>query len=470
MSNIVKRSAYLRVPVGAVNLPQLQKALTIVDRGMLAQMEAGLHDHALEPPNPYLLEYRHAEGDDVIYVPRRTKLPKDLVFEDDLPAWDKKYKFTSKVTPRPHQVPVFDSFVRDCKIIEGILALNVGRGKTVLALHALSKLNTAAVLVVTPNGSIMAQWRARALEFLDISEDDIGQIGDGVMDVAGKKLVIGIIDSVAGSRLPQSVYDLFETIIIDEAHRISTREGRQLFWRFPGRRLALSATWERRDGLHKLLELHVGPVLHEDSGVDLPIKGVYMYETGLRVRDPSHMLIAKGAGMTPKDRLKIGFNSTGVFRELAKRKDRNDFILTKIHAAAAKGRSILALGGSLSQLKYIHDNARIERKCLITGAVDMDDRVEMMQGCQLVVATDKLASMGLDLPALDTLILMFPQQPHQCFGRIQRAFEGKQPPVVVCFTDRANPSAAHRAVKFVKQVEALGYPVFNVAKEAASAA
>lgn len=465
MSYIVKRSAYLTVPVAAVNLPQLQKQLTVIDKGLLAQIEAGLHDHQDTPPDPYLLEYRHQPGDEDILVPRRCKLPKDLVIEDDLPEWSRKVEFRSKVTPRPHQVPVFDSFVKDGRIIEGILALNVGRGKTVLALHALSKLNTAAVLVVTPNGSIMAQWRARALEFLDITEDDIGQIGDGVMDVAGKKLVIGIIDSVAGGKLPSSVYNLFETVIIDEAHRISTREGRQLFWRFPGRRLALSATWERRDGLHRLLELHVGPVLHGDSGVDMPIKGVYLYETGTRVKDYGHVLVAKGSEMTYKDKMKLGYTWTAVKHALSKHEGRNKFILEKVHAAIAKGRTVLLLAPSVAQLTWFHAHAKVERKTIITGDVPMDERVERMQGMQLIVATDALASMGLDYQPLDCLFLVVPLDPQQAFGRVQRAFDGKKAPIVVVFVDKHNPSAAARVPKFINKVEQLGYPVFTVAAE-----
>lgn len=461
--------ASLFVPEALVN-NRLKKQLTLLNTGVAAANEAGINGPPESQPTPYVLEWREA-GDGAVWAPRKTKLPTGTELgEAELPAWGRKFKFESRITLRPHQAPAFEALVdpEARKLREGVLSLNVGFGKTALLLHALSAIETGPVLVVVPDGSLLTQWKTRAEEQLSFIEGGIGQIGDGVLDVAGRGLVIGIVDSVSSPKLPQSVCNLFEHVILDESHSLCTPEGSQLFWRFPGRRVALSATWKRRDGMHKLAELHVGKVLYESMRVDMPIKQVTLVETDTVVRDFARVILSKPEGsLTRQDYMKIGFLWTGVKRALAAKKERNDLIVSYLEKALTAGRTVLFLAPSVPQLRYIYSkvNASDDEKCLITGKdAAIAERHELMQGKRLVVATEPLAKQGIDYPALDCLVLSNPLDPQQAFGRVQRGLDGKKEPVVVCFTDMQNPSAARQAVRFCANVEKLGYPVKKLSK------
>jgi superfamily II DNA or RNA helicase len=67
---------------------------------------------------------------------------------------------------------------------------------------------------------------------------------------------------------------------------------------------------------------------------------------------------------------------------------------------------------------------------------------------QVIFATSQYASEGLDIPALDTLVLASPMSDvEQAVGRIQRPFDGKKDPIVVDVRDDSIPMFEAQARK-----------------------
>jgi superfamily II DNA or RNA helicase len=65
---------------------------------------------------------------------------------------------------------------------------------------------------------------------------------------------------------------------------------------------------------------------------------------------------------------------------------------------------------------------------------------EIAAKARVILATSQFASEGLDIPALDTLVLGTPMSDvEQAVGRILRPFEGKKPPIVVDIRDDRVP-------------------------------
>lgn len=69
----------------------------------------------------------------------------------------------------------------------GILCANTGFGKTVLAISIIAELNVSTIILVH-RANLLEQWINRLITFLNISKEDIGQIG------SGKNSPNGIID------------------------------------------------------------------------------------------------------------------------------------------------------------------------------------------------------------------------------------------------------------------------------------
>ena len=128
-------------------------------------------------------------------------------------------------------------------------------GKTVLALYCISeRAQPSAVIVHTKE--LLYQWKQRALDFLDIREQDIGLVGDGKKQF-DRSLTICVVNSLykcAGQMKKRTGH-----LIVDECHRIPSRSFTAAVKAFDCKyMLGLSATPFRRDGLTPLISFYVG--------------------------------------------------------------------------------------------------------------------------------------------------------------------------------------------------------------------
>ena len=146
----------------------------------------------------------------------------------------------------------------------GVVELPTGSGKTVLAIGAMTDLDTAT-LVVVPTIDLLEQWRGELeAEFGD--DVAVGQLGGGEQRVA--PVTVATYDS-AYLRADE-LGDRFGLLVFDEVHHLGGEGYRDVarLMAAPAR-LGLTATFERPDGAHEAIEDLVGRVVYRRSADDL---------------------------------------------------------------------------------------------------------------------------------------------------------------------------------------------------------
>ncbi|PSP89804.1 DNA repair helicase [Halobacteriales archaeon QS_4_69_34] len=144
----------------------------------------------------------------------------------------------------------------------GVLELPTGSGKTVIGIAAIESV-AAATLVVVPTIDLLAQWRGELeTEF----ERSIGQLGGGE-----QRLESITVSTYSSAYLrADELGDRFQLVIFDEAHHLGGEGYREIARLLAApARMGLTATFERQDGAHEVVEELVGPLLHRVAIDDL---------------------------------------------------------------------------------------------------------------------------------------------------------------------------------------------------------
>ena len=161
----------------------------------------------------------------------------------------------------------------------GTLSAPTGSGKTVMALYLIAQRRQPA-LIITHTKELLEQWAARIGQFLGISENEIGRIGDGKRTV-GEKITVALVQTLY--KCADEVFPHVGHLIVDECHRTPARTFTEAVSAFDCRFITgLSATPWRRDRLSKLIFWYVGNVIHEiakksliETGDVLPVEVVW---------------------------------------------------------------------------------------------------------------------------------------------------------------------------------------------------
>jgi superfamily II DNA or RNA helicase len=142
----------------------------------------------------------------------------------------------------------------DCER-RGVVVMPTGTGKTEVALAAMAACRIAT-LVVAPVRDLMYQWHRRILRALGV---EAGVVGDRLHSIA--PVTVTTYDS-AYLHMGE-LGDRFGLVVFDEVHHLPGRARREAALLCAARRrLGLTATPERADGLHVDLEWLVGPTVY----------------------------------------------------------------------------------------------------------------------------------------------------------------------------------------------------------------
>lgn len=207
-----------------------------------------------------LSQYRE-EGSDCI-VPRGllSHIREDLSWLEleieDLRA-DRPVKFPpSAIRLRPEdQEPAIRRLLL---FSEGILCAAAGTGKTILGLETANRLSQRT-LWLTHNGPLKRQFMERAEMFLQIPQEQIGQLHADKWTI-GDQLTVGMIPTLVRRDL-RPIHDKFGLIIIDEAHHAPSSSFSQVINQFSAKHIyGLTATPYRNDKLEELMLGSLGPV------------------------------------------------------------------------------------------------------------------------------------------------------------------------------------------------------------------
>lgn len=319
-------------------------------------------------------------------------------------------------TIRPLQQETIDRVFVNGEIVNGVISLDTGLGKTVVALKLISLIKVKTLIIVHAD-FLLDQWISRIKQFLPNAR--IGVIKQERCEIDDTDIVIGMIQTIIKREYPKGIFESFGYLITDETHHLCSRTFSSLFYKVQPKYLTgLSATPERKDGLSKVLYWFLGPLL-------VNIKR----ETD---KPNVHFIFNDTQGYTEK------FNKIGkvsipeMITDLTLKFERNQLILDNVSRLIKESRKILILSERRENCEFFCKrlNENGISSGLYLGGMKTLDR-ELSTNCQVIVGTYQAAGEGFDVADLDTLILATPKSDvQQAVGRILRQKNANEPLVI----------------------------------------
>ena len=376
----------------------------------------------------------YEETKDMFGFPRYYRNFKDLVKEyKDLRSCGGKVDFGIRSTLRSRQRPVVEQFKEHVNASKTgfLLVAPTGSGKTVILLNFLSILGRTA-LVVVPRERIVRQWIERAVEHTTLKESDIGIAQQNRCDFQGKKLVVGMIHSLAKDRYPEEFKQWPGVVVWDEVHVTSAKTFSKTLSLFPSKyRIGASATPERADGLEQAFGLSLAEITLQMSGGVEVTPRILMREY-LADRIPGRLSFIRD----PLSRRGV------IITALANDLKRNVLLALYVKKLNDSGRRTLLLSDRKEQLRNIRDilisryGFKNEDIGIFIGGVNDAEAKRILENSPIVLATYGVASMAVDVPDLSGLVFGTPlSRVTQPVGRILRRHGGKKQPIVVDLID-----------------------------------
>ena len=296
----------------------------------------------------------------------------------------------------------------------GLLEIPCGRGKTVIALKIISTL-AKKTLVIVHKEFLMNQWIERITQFLPSAK--VGKIQGQVIDIAGKDIVIGMLQSLSMKDYPEETFHSFGLTIVDECHHISSevfcRSLQKIITRCT---LGLSATMQRKDGLTKVFKMFLGDIIYSEE------------------RDTTDAVLVKAiqyisAGDADFDEMCYDYRGNPAYSTMISKlcaySPRSEFILQVLQKEMLErtGQQVMILAHNRNLLTYLHD--AIEHRRLATVGYYVggmkEEALKKSETCEVIIATYAMAAEALDIKTLTTLILATPKTDViQAVGRILR--------------------------------------------------
>lgn len=238
-------------------------------------------------------------------------------------------------------------------------------------------------------------------------------------------VVVTTVQTMAMVDLPDEVLKTFGTVVVDEVHSLCARVFSAAMRRVPARRmLALSATPERRDGMHAAL-----PWL---CGVEVArLSRTWERVTVCRL---TYTNPAAKAITAPDGRIMLARMITQLCSDDA----RTRCIAQRVWQLHKDGRCVLVLTERvehMTQLQGAITRCTGEPTGALCGATPQDERASAAAH-RIMVATYPMCRQGFDKAQLDTLVMATPVTSiEQCVGRILRPHPDKKTPTVIDVVD-----------------------------------
>ena len=356
-----------------------------------------------------------------------------------------------------------------------------GSGKTIMAIY-FSVLRGKQSMVLVPTYYLAKQWEQRIKESTDAS-CVILTAKDSEVPV-DRDFTIVTMDLFTCRHLPEELIKNIGHVILDEAQRVGADTYLPILDEVPAKyRTALTATFRRADGVHKILQYHFGTHIKMESRFPKPF--VYGMRTGVEVRGvvsknrkysrllefldsvghPYHET-ESAIEFKPTEELrykledvyKSGALTKTAYHEVASclskasemsysvvesyldsHSGRRKTTIRVIQECLDAGRTVLFLSKRKNTLKSLCNYFSEYKPMLIiseTNRRSEEDEVYLQSTCPLIFGVTQLAKEGLDIDRLDTLIIHLPMKDtEQAIGRISRLCEGKKFPVCLYLLD-----------------------------------
>ncbi len=431
-------------------------------------------------PRP-IFHTKHDDADNttVMYVPRfaLSAIVNDVDSSQRLAAVARLSSIATEFLGelRPEQRVATEAYIDAVSLNDGgggIIALATGHGKTVAALWLASRFLRVRTLVVVHAAFLMEQWRERIQSFMPRAR--IGIIQRDTFEVDECDIVIVMIQTLVrrGETFSDEQAAALESIglvIVDECHHIGAGAfGKAMFHIGAPFHLGLSATPRRKDGLERVFEWHLGPVVYAtpanaavSHGGQVPRVRAIKYTT----TDPRHHVreITNQRGQLVIQRM---------INTLCASKPRCEYLVSLVRTLALepvpRERYILVLSHRVMHAHTLcvavraalPDNVRVGE---FHGGVSREQQAENKQRCRVLFATYQMVSEAFDMPVLNTLVLTTPKSDvEQVVGRILRRRHAAEQacPLIVDVYDPVSVFQ-HQARKRIRFYRSRGYPIAN---------
>ncbi len=306
----------------------------------------------------------------------------------------------------------------------GVIVLPCGAGKTIVGIGVVEKLKTATLILVT-NTVAVRQWKNELLDKTDITEDQIGEYTGEKKEI--KPITIATYNILTYRKKknePFLHFNLFVSanwglIIYDEVHLLPAPVFRMTSEIQSKRRLGLTATLVREDGLETDVFSLIGPKKFEIPWKILEksswIAEAQCYEIRVNLSDSQRYQYS-----VARDREK--------FRIASENNEKNNII--KVLLDYHHESSVLIIGQYISQLTDISNRFKFP---IITGSTPVPERerlYSMFKNGELKkLIVSKVANFSIDLPDANVAIQVSGtfgsrQEEAQRLGRVLRPKEG----------------------------------------------
>jgi len=402
-----------------------------------------------DPPPIFMFEERDGE----IGVPRGYYLNTaagghdeelDISFGRPMREFGTKYKATGHFVEQESVMRVFANQMEDRKWGGFLLKAGCGFGKTAVALEFARRVGRKTLILVHQE-FFLDQWRERIEEFMPDAR--VGIIRQKKCEYEDCDFVIGMLQSLAkddGTRYPKDMYKAFGMIINDECHRVAAATWAAIIPRFYAAwRLGLSATPRRKDGAQDVFFNHISEISYS-AETEAQIPKLRKLVTHTRLKP-----IARGKYRVATANL----NSAQILTQLGADSFRAKDVVDQLVLAVKAKRKVMVVSERISHLKMMSDmltNALFDMELPFNPKVDFytgewftgerwdkttkthrkgdpkmgkrsRDDLKKAESANVIFATKQMVSEGLDIQALDVLVLSTPLGDiEQAVGRVRR--------------------------------------------------
>ena len=264
--------------------------------------------------------------------------------------------------------------------------------------------------------------------FLGVDGSAIGRIGGGKRTPNGRLDVAMLQSVVRGDAVDDGVAS-YGHVVVDECHHVPAASFERVLSTVKARYVVgLTATPRRRDGLHPILEMQLGPVRFSVDARGQAAKRLFKH----------HLVIRKTEFRFDGDDTRASIQA--LYQALSMDAGRNEMILNDVLNALEEGRSPILLTERRDHLEYFASRLRPATRNLIilqggTGARQRREVAASLAAIpsdeeRLLLATGRYVGEGFDDARLDTLFLALPVSWKgtlvQYAGRLHRSCPGKK--------------------------------------------
>jgi superfamily II DNA or RNA helicase len=344
------------------------------------------------------------------------------------PTFDMKY--TGKLRPNQEMIvkKIFDGFDEQRG---GLLIAGCGSGKTNMAIYIACKYKLKTLFIVHKT-FLKNQVINRIKSVTNIK--NIGVVQQKKVEI-NYPFVVGMVHSLAKKDYADENFRDFGMIIIDEVHHMGAKNFSRVYQKMSAKyMLGISAERKRNDGLYKIINWYMGPILHaeEQKPNDMVVVKKFHYKT------------------SNKERVKIVLNKftnepdrSTMVTNLVHIKKRNRFILKLVEELFDQGKNVLILSGRLKQVnlfyRLLNQNQYINGNIgKYIGGMSEQNLAESATK-QIILGTYSMAEEGLDIENLNVVVLCTPKSAiKQSVGRILRKEIYEEHPIVIDIIDNDN--------------------------------